>query len=633
MISIDKNHELTVDENTSRLVKTTHREGYLRGSLMGYVDRDTTLNSSQALEKLKECMKNGGDLTSFMRWSIGSFFIIIVKEREIEIYTSPKGPGFFYYNKNSVLHITTDELRMARDSADSGLNEMELIHLICANPSPPCSPFTTLFASAKRMPGGTKAVINREGKIGLRMYMADYSLSLERSDEENYKAFKEVFEQTCNLICKSHKHDTIYATISGGIDSSVILAACLKSGFDIIPLHWKKNTTLTTAINILCERLGVKAEFIGQNYGIIDPIKLDWEKARHFYSNSLGILGIGHMYLPFADSPADYITGIGFGCVIQTNGLMRSNFGESIIRRYYEDSLKKKPLRYLFTEGFFNHIKKANGSLYLKLAEKLSKEKGWVAPKNIFEYLLSLTISNKLPCWPPKILPDDISTYKKDYIKYIELETFAHIIGSELYDKLNRNKGKAISFEDARRLSRLIRYAIQIQRASKNDSCFERSGKYILQAPPIEGPVLSFFMNQPLTLKDVFKPKRYLFRYFREEVGYSYDVFLNKIRGQKYKRPAKQYVASLKRRLGLIKGPNNRPSHKKLLINSQVFREKFLSVLNPEDSILIPLIKDVNIRTYVRKLYANCKNRDLYNLKQVNQLLNLELFLRNVHNK
>jgi hypothetical protein len=102
---------------------------------------------------------------------------------------------------------------------------------------------------------------------------------------------------------------------------------------------------------------------------------------------------------------------------------------------------------------------------------------------------------------------------------------------------------------------------------------------------------------------------------------------------ENYRRPIKEYVKSLGRRLGLVKVSGKQLTHRELMINSQIFKEKYLPVLSPEDSVLISLIKDDDIRAYVRKLFVNCNKGHLKDLKHVNQLINLELFIRNVHNR
>ncbi len=628
MIRIDNKFGLQIDERVKRVFESAENKAYICGELYGYVDKDITLSASKAMNRLKKLLEHGEDIISFLRWCVGGFFILLIENDQIKIYVSPKGPGFYYYVEDEHFVITTDELGMARACIKNGLNEMELMHLLCASILQACTPFTTLFNGAKRLPGGTSAILDKKFTLKSDMYIADLSLSFGESDEKNYKIFKRIFEDTCKLVCNRYKPDNIKLFLSAGIDSSALLAACMKTEPNLTPMHWMKSNHLTNAINILCEKLGTSAQFIGKNYGKFDANKLNYESSKKLYTKSLGIIGIGNMYVSQIDNPGMYLTGIGYGCIIQTNAFMRANFGESILKRIWRDTKLKKPMRYFFTEGYFKMVKKGIAQKYNNAVSFITGDKALSSPKDIADYLFCLSMANKLPFSDSISIPSELFDLKGEYRNYIENEIFKVILGQARYDEIRNSNGNTLLFDDVRRLSRLIRYAVQVQRASKNDLGYQKDNGFILEAVPLEGPIVSYFFNQSLTLKDVFKPKRYLFKYFKEEVGVSYNSFLNKIWIQTLKRPGKEYFEAILRRIGL-REKKQRPVN--LLIESQIFKEQFLPTLDPENSTLISLIKNLSIRDYVYDLYTKCITGEEKDVKRINLLLNLELFLRNVY--
>ncbi len=118
MIVIRRNFRIKEDQDTLLFINRESCKGYIRRSLLGYVDSDEVLGSQRALGKLINYIQGGNDVTNFMKWSIGRFFVIIVRDHAITMFTSPKGPGFFYYTKNSNSYINTEIEKITRECAN-----------------------------------------------------------------------------------------------------------------------------------------------------------------------------------------------------------------------------------------------------------------------------------------------------------------------------------------------------------------------------------------------------------------------------------------------------------------------------------------------------------------------------------
>lgn len=636
MLSISDNYNIVFDKTPMFSKHKAEYEIYVIGELLGYVDTEKVIeDNSIVVEQICLNWNNDKALEKLLSWCIGKFIVIIYtrKEKKIILYNSVIGPGFFYYKIANKLYITNDEKKIASHCLNDGLNEMELIHSICTEQSPPSSPYTSLYNICKRVPGGTRAVIQQNLDLSHKNYLISSEVKLGESDKDNYKTFKWIFENTCSILCKKNNNKKIFSTLSGGIDSSVIYLASLKNYHNVFPYHWRKSDILTTTIDLFCNSINSENPiYAGHNYCTADSEKVDIDKAISFYSKSSGIIGIGNMYLPFKGTQAAYLTGIGFGCVIQTNGFMRPNFGESLLYRHYQDTVKKKPLRFMFTKTFLDIVNKDKNTNYEKILKKLVSPKGYKLPNNVYQYLLFLLITNKLPCCPERVLPSALEQYEDGYIKYIEGNILHPLIGKSSDLIMYQKEIKNLEFDKIKRLSRLIRYVVQVQRASLQDSFYENAGNFKLLTPAIEGPVVNFFLNMPLSLTDVLKSKRYLFRYFTEEAGYTYENLLNQVRKQKYKMPLKKYLETIKRKLKIIKSDTEGKSHKEILVSSYRFKNDFIPFLNTDKSSLLPLIKDIKLRDFVYTLYKDINSGTLNNFRVINQLLNLEIFISNLDN-
>ncbi len=594
------------------------RAVFLLGEVMGYSDGETCLEAMPSKERIVAEALTGKQYLNTIRWSVGSFILIVISQKEISITTSPAGPGGYYVEDNGDLVFTTDEKEMANLAAKSGLGEMDVLHNLFAKPAPVCPPFTTIFNKGFRLPGGAEASISNTLKINKRIYIQDAP----RLAPHSYDRFRTIFDDTTRLMCTATKHRPLYATVSGGIDSAAVLLSAKSAGFAPPLLHWRKADNLSGSVQYMADICGLPLEFLGRNYGLPDPLKHDPEKAASLYSSALGVIGFNQMLTGMAGIDGAFLTGMAFGNILQINVFMRNCFGETRAQRQIRDARLRKPKRSIYSSAFLAATRKGYAKQYLELVAKITGEKAeWKAPDNINEFLKYLTYTNETPYLGASQLNERFKEFDEEYWQYVMDKIHAPILGKSLGERLLRGDGNMLSDAEVWNTSRKIRYSLQVQRTSHNDRLYAAFGGYEILSPPMEGSILSYCMTRPIRTKDILSPKHFLFRYFKEKVGMSYGTYIEQDRHRMAAEQDRDYGGGPKENEQL-------GNYFQLVYESSGFKKLFKENINTKDSALLSLLPEGNVRDSMAKFYADySKQADVFWIN--NQLLNIEIFLRN----
>jgi len=616
MFILDDSLHLTPRKGLRILHKAPGRLVALAGTVLGYADGDTLLDGETALRRLTDAAASGLDPVDFIRWTVGSFVLVVANPERVLLVASPAGPGALLVRRGGSLLATTDDAECARHAAPGGLNEMEALRYLCTKPAPSCPPLTTLFKRASRLPGGASAVVARGLETSTRFYIHEAPELAPAS----HGRFARIFEDVTRLSCAAASDRQLFATVSGGIDSATTLLAALATGNRPVPLHWRKSQLLSGTVSLLCEKLGLKPTFYGRNYFLPDPIKHDWDRAMAFYSASLGVIGFNQMLTALAGADGAYITGMAFGNILQVNAQMRVNFGEERAERARKDSRLKKPLRHLFTPRFIQAARQGRAPALLGRIARATGAAAGRAPGGVEEYLAFLAMTNELPLLPEPLSPLLPTELAASFAAYLRRTNFEDTLGPEALGELRAEGGRDVGDARVLRLARLLRFAHQVQRTSKNDGEYAKFGGFTLLSTPMEGPLLSYCMSRPVTREDVLQPKRDLFAYFRERAGFSYDEFLDLDAARRKAGDARDYGGGAR--------PGEVPrKNEEILYETPDFRENYPRFVNPRTSALLQLlgagpVRDALVRVYER----NSARPEQFMLG--NQLLNLEVFLR-----
>ena len=615
---------------------TARRRGVLFGECLGYVGPDRTLEREECVPELAGILSRGEDPTPFLRWSVGRFVLAVESDDSVKLYGSPRYRGYFYYPTADGLCINGDELSSARECLDGGLDDMELLYYLFQAPTPSAAPFRTIFKQMRRAIGGTVLTATGSSEPTIELYVGSVGKSRHgMTDEDYYLFFKRLFDDTCRLLGRSIDSPSTYLQISGGIDSAICLISLLKQGFQVIPLHWRKDRLLSEAVALFCERLNVSPVFFGLEYGQFDPIKLDWDVTLRHYSRALGMTGPNNMNYALPDPTATYVSGFGGGALVQIDDQHRVSFGELPLTYHVEDTKTRKVYRFLFTRWFWRFVRWKLAGPYVWLAERIAGQRHLRAPANNRDYLMGLCLSGKVPSWPLEGLPHSLEWAWEEYVDHVDHSVLEPVAGAQRYARVNADGGSGLSYEECVELMRQIRFATETQRGNKHAVGYEDGTGARRESPITEGPMVSFFMDFPIGMRDVFSVKRYFYRYFREEVGFSYPEYLAMLRrrvGITFRSKVIGKMSQLLRKMRGGRAPRTAAIHNSLM-DSSYYRDHYLPAFEPDESRLLPMIEDVRLRESLHAQYQRYQDSDLGRVspddaRVMNQLLNLELFLR-----
>ena len=133
-----------------------------------------------------------------------------------------------------------------------------------------------------------------------------------------------------------------------------------------------------------------------------------------------------------------------------------------------------------------------------------------------------------------------------------------------------------------------------------------------------------FYLNHQLGWIEVFFPKRFLYKYFREITGKQYFIELSPFKIKKYSSSVQNNIKG--NWLEIKKADSEQ------FMFSQVFQNDFykqVDLENPRIKNYLDEISEPYVKKYIQQFYENAK-RGLSNFREIGHIYNLEIFLKNL---
>ena len=482
---------------------------FINRKVVDYIKFKTILSEANTVEEIE----------TLSRFSVGDFFLVIesFKGNDFLIISSPGGHGCFYCINENTIDISDIDLPLINQKRDLKLNSQALEFLLYSGKQNP--PFDTLFSNVKKLPiGFTFHYV--DGKIKIKTHVGTKNkYSYKRT---NYKNFKEVIEGQSNVIveyCK-YKNIEVNVMLSGGIDSVISIVSLIGKGaknkavtatpkdfFD----EFAYEKQIREATNI-CKKNNIDIKLCEFSYSdekykdIFEKVEsicyfipcLIRSACNDYQNEEKKLILCGHRM--------DRLFSISFtkGDKIPLNS--KDSFWKIFERSHYSRAYLSVAL---------NHYSKFFSVFYYYqiIRNRLRFQ------KNTHEYILNCIKSNFGQCFETK--SNNRSVFKND-------KFFNSILKKSLtdleYKSIINNKISPKKFINIiRRISFLM-------------NSFGHNSMYIEQllcnnnpnlAFGSQGPLADFFYNKTISLKDIYFPKNYYYRYFKEKTGFDYWNLVN----------------------------------------------------------------------------------------------------------
>ena len=150
---IDK--KLLIDDRSSetQVWRRNDNSAWIYGDVCGIWSKEKAWNSDEAIGMLLKTALNKDELISLLRFSIGTFYIVVSNSQSINVYASPGGGGVFYAVKQNKLYISDDEKEFYHQMWGNDLSSFEVLYDVMFGPTNR-NLFRTLLNNTSRIPGG-----------------------------------------------------------------------------------------------------------------------------------------------------------------------------------------------------------------------------------------------------------------------------------------------------------------------------------------------------------------------------------------------------------------------------------------------------------------------------------------------
>lgn len=601
--SINRKLKVNTKNTPSFFFNKSDTKLYILGELIGAIMDDKIFDNENLKIFLKENIFNTDLLKKIARNSIGSFYLIIIKKNNVDIFCSYTSPGLFYSKRNNNIYFSSSERSIFKTFGKlSKIDEKILLNTVKSHQILLRLPFTTFFKNISRLPGGTGLIIDEDLNIDLDIQIANEIPSLnykELSEKKNKEKFKFLLENTLKLIVEYYDGN-IGLLFSGGIDSSVIMTALKKKGLKFFATY--------NAYNGVNSQDTIIAKKIAKKLNVKLHVQKKFEKPDLKSLINISTSGLGTNVTPY--QLTINVRPENFGYKNRLNLLS----GQNLDTLYHVDAFAPGsssffPLKILHIIYFLRH-RIMYSNIYLK------NKKNWF-----------------LKLWPFSIGRKKHSFDLKEYISSICIPIYEHTI--PLKEKLNKNdKGidriiKRIRYDKLfvpvykffmrGKFKTLFRKSNSLQKISLikvfrwmrtvnnvplnyyNLSIETNLNRHI---PFTDGPIANFFLKKSLSITEMFFIKKMMYQYFKDEVGISYFHFCKNNSFITYISFIRFIIKKVLTKFNIIKANNH--------LKPQINFSKELKILNKmrfsKKNILVEIVNDKNIKILFKNYYKILDN-------------------------
>ncbi|MCB9980949.1 MAG: hypothetical protein H6860_00930 [Rhodospirillales bacterium] len=589
------------------------------GDFIALYDGQNFLPPQKALYFLKELYENNlKKFETYLSQAMGTFWAILKTNEEISVYSSVRGPGLYIYETQETLHLNSSEKTFYKTFVSKGLDDFQVLHYITQHFAYR-APFKSLIKNTRHTLGGQKTVLKVDANNSKDLFYlpVDQLSSDTRNDKEQFEEFALITEEVLSRQYEYYKRDkNIFFEISGGIDSTMFLCAAKKLGLQGRAIHELKFSALTEYIQRLQNWLDIEEPYY------LKPLKSkdNYEKSlkdflqtcEHVFRTGLGQMGISNMYWH-----PDYIQnkpltfgGHTIGVTYQNHPCMFPAFKNWPFQIWYKNVIKQGPKRYLYTQEYQKTLG-GDTPFWLKIRFEEA------LPGNAYEYLSFISITNGLPLNPGGILPVPLNALENEFREYWIDSVLGPIVGPYYGDLKTSLK---LPPEKIAQITRLIRFATNVQSNSINFHTSSSAGLINIQGPPMDGPMAMFLMKKQISTHEVKHPKNLEFMYFKHVTGKDYwkdFIPYRRMHNLTYKL-TRQY----KDEINLMNYRRN------ALLNEPLYQDMVRKVTGQGASHVLDRIENPDIKNYLADLYKQTYENPAHTFFTVNNILNLEYFLK-----
>ncbi|WP_420335129.1 hypothetical protein [Roseibium sp.] len=605
------------------------RRAIVYGDVHGSAVEGSSQMRDATVDAILDAAEDMHRLEATLRTALGSFFVVVQdtgsSPAKLELAASPGSAGFYFVIADNKLEVATDERSLFEDFARAeNLMDDALANMLVCHQGLARTPYGSLFSNIHRcLPGGTISWWGGEDwKPRFFVVPENDDVTTRSLSEESAEAFGDVLERSLSITIETagDGRDLALAT-SGGIDSSVLLAALCKLGKSFTPFHYPYSAgdqpDLKLA-SIVCDRLGVPLT-------IVEREELDIDHAR-----AHGQAGFGTVIAPYkadfgfkdfqpSDKPTLEINGQNADTLYFVDTFTKSSRHTGWLR--FRRDLRTMPNRILLSHSYLNG---RPAPAWLQMPPFKVNDS---ARNGGFVDFIKGTICSTREHTPgfydpsPEADADPVAAMVIEHRRERILEPYLKAFGIDVNDR----GAWPETGDKAMRLLRMAKWFRFVQNVHANYSNFQTHHQRIKHLPYSQGRLSQILLEQRLDLPDMFFVKRMLRKYFRQAAGFTYSAVIDEMRDGRSKP-----IPDPEKRKRQVRAEERRPKFEQTAPN--IIAERLATIIDAKRMYLCDLVRNPALRDRLqldyKRLLGEAPIEDRAQLMEVTRLVNLELWLK-----
>ncbi|MDD5449887.1 MAG: hypothetical protein PHO42_04735 [Candidatus Omnitrophica bacterium] len=612
---------------------------YVIGDVYGaYVD-GRSWDPGMLMRRLVENGENEAALEKILRKSVGDFFIVALTEKKALILTTPGCHGIFYTSVSGKIIISDLPEGLFPLINSYTVSDYEVLQWLIMS-GERSMPFRYIFKEIRCLMGGSRLSVSDNGAARTGVYIFPPT-------EPNctYEMYVDGLEGTAKVIVAecTRRNKPIYSLFSGGIDSTTTALSIMSAGGKVTPI-----TLLPSAYRDLegyevTYALATRSsEAIGAPLRIIPFDEFDETAIDRQFGTfgsclySGGYLGTAFFKNPRLFGDADPLVFSADGMdTIYAIAYQKPPFKLPVAFQGFHPALNPGYLLGMQYTGLFQSAV-LQATPFWRWAYPILHRRRYMndikLPLNAYEYILNMILSTKhLALHSDRLLTSILASkggafYASQINSFLKTPAgrkfaeykFQTVI-KEMLENANLSDLKInnLSLAQFNSIIRRLAYSTFFWQGLIGQYASAQKFNYGYFSFPMQGPLLDVFSGLYAGLKEITFPKWFEYRYFKQRVKKRYSfISVDSLPSGRNERS----------RLPVV-------NHRDLFIKSRPYIDRMLPLMNSKQSALLDLLKDDDIREFVRCAYEKAReaihdNADAWPM--FDRLYQLESHIRHV---
>jgi len=571
------------------------------GTLFGSVNNGEPVSKEETVQKLTK-IKSLDELTLILSSIVGGIWIIIEEKDKLLFLSTTSAPSLYFYKKNNILYFTFYETEVYKLAIQKEkINPYEVYERLDNTPSSFHThtstgiPYSCLFQNIQRIPGAHVLEVDKDLRLSYQGYL--YQNLKKLPIRANYKNFKKVLEAIAKLYVDSGKKIILY--YSGGIDSYIIYLALCKYSDKVQIISTSQDFDGSFDGDRMHEVSQITKDIFGINTELIyadrfsktqRDIRDDMCKLTSFGAAKWDSFLFYSVMERFKDEK---------NCMF-LNGAEFEGYGITCTKMFISipEFLSAPLQRYFFTWLYQWHM---HGPINKRLWKRFIKNTGLDPSIGYFSSIVHM-----------KPIPKD--PFFKKYNQYKE-DSFLKCTFPE------KKQFKDIEEKDINKRLKTIRHYKVVPACVRVVFPFDIPSKSYTGLIAVEAPMVGFFCNLQAGVRDLFLPKRFMYKYFKEKTGKNHFIYYNPWRIARYTPAAHEKIRGNHIKIRKASADKH--------MFSDVFRNDFFKKIDLDNSVVLKYLDDPFMKKFVQEHYNDAK-RGLLSFDEIQDIYNLEIFLKNL---